>query len=371
MSSYLVGNMDAAASFLPLNLILFSLGCPSTAKLKSGINLGCWIIFIMHIAGLVTGTVLIFLMVQFNKFFWSYMIYPLDYSFALYFLFIMKTRSSHLKLTLSSLSSRLNSNQLKSLKLLATLGFLLSILYSLDITVVYVSMYYYVEKIEFYVDPLFDTIVATISCKDYLNIAGRFIFCFFIRMSTYADINMMRHIQSTSDSYFKETTPSKVSLLLKKSIKTRKTVLSLFAGLPIIWFLREFAVLVGVVVMQGNWPKEFRVLSWMLNVIPSVMSLSSHVFLVCFIDYCNKQVREQAEELDQALTSVNYKKWFPVLIEINEYKKYEFSACDFFDINKSVGLSFLSALITFTVLFQQILESSFPEPVVCNSTTFV
>src|SRR2546422_213630 len=110
--------MGAATAFRPLNLILFSLGCPT--KLKSGINIGYWIILVAHIAGLVIGIVLTFMVFQFDKMFWSYMIFPLDFCFALYFLFIMKTRSSRLKLTLSSLSSRLNSHNLKSLKLLAT-----------------------------------------------------------------------------------------------------------------------------------------------------------------------------------------------------------------------------------------------------------
>ena len=361
--------MDAAAAFRPLNLILFSLGCP-TANLESWICFGCWIFLIIHIVGLVIGTVISFLMVKFDKTFWSYMVFPLDFCLAMYFLFIMKTRSSHLKLTLTRFSSRMSSNQLKSLKFLAGVGSLLSIFYSLDITASYISLYFLHVEAYFY-KPILDMVSAIISCKDYFIIAGRFIFCFFIRMSTFADINMMLEMQSAAESHFKETTPSKVSLLLKKSTETRDNVLSLFAGLPVIWFLREFAVLVGQIMMTGYWETESIFLTLTLFVIPPVMSLSSHVFLVCFIDYCNKQVRKQAEELDRALTSVNYKKWIPVLIEINEYKKYEFSACNLFNINKSVGLSFLSALITFTVLFQQILESSFPEPVVCNSTTIV
>ena len=363
--------MDAAAAFRPLNLILFSLGCPSTANLESRINLGCWIVFMMNIAGLIIGILLTIPGFRFDKTFWTYMVFPLDFCFALYFLFVMKTRSSHLKLTLTNLSFRLNSNQLKSLKFLAMAGSLLSIFYSLNITVSYINFYFLQKEDDIFKETGLNIFLYIISLKDYFIIAGRFIFCFFIRMSTFADINMMLEMQSTAESHSKETTPSKVSLLLKKSTETRDNLLSLFAGLPVVWFLREFAVLVGQIIQPEEWKKENIFLTLTLFVIPPVMSLSSHVFLVCFIDYCNKQVRKQADELDQALTSVNYKKWFPVLTEINEYKKYEFSACDFFDINKSVGLSFLSALITFTVLFQQILESSFPEPVVCNSTTFV
>ena len=101
--------MNAAVAFRPLNLILLSLACPSTANLDLWISLGCWITLIMHIVGLVTGTVINLLTVQFDKTFWSCMVSPLDCCFAFYLLFIMKTRSSHLKLTLTNLSSRLNS----------------------------------------------------------------------------------------------------------------------------------------------------------------------------------------------------------------------------------------------------------------------
>ena len=295
-----------------------------------------------------------------SKGLWSFMTWPLDIVFGFYFLYIMRTQRSSLKLLMSRLSCQLNVDNVKTLKLLVSVGTIFSLLYTLDIVISH-AILYFVQEDNSNKMTLIQIFACMMSLKDYHLIAGRTIFCFFIRMTTFANINMMRDMQSAAENHFEDMTPSKASWLLKKSLMTKEEVLSSFSGLPALWFLREFVFIVGAIMMNGNaWIITYPFMYIMVFVIAPLLSLLSHVFLVCFIDYCNKQVRKQAEELDLALTSVNYKKWFPVLIEINEYKKYEFSACDLFDINKSVGLSFISSLITFTVLFQQLL-SNLPE----------
>ena len=348
--------MKTKAAFRPLTAILFACGCPWASKTNSWTRIVVTVILLIQITAMLQNIWIILERWKFvmSKIFWSYMMWLLDSAFGFYFIYIMRARRSSLKLMMSRLSCQLNADNVKVLKILALVGTAFSLLYTLDTSIPYI-FYYFLQKANKM--SLIKVFACMMSLKDYHLITGRTIFCFFIRMTTFANINMMRDMQSAAENHFEDMTPSKASWLLKKSLMTKEEVLSSFSGLPALWFLREFVFIVGAIMMNGNGQVvNYSFYYIMVFVISLLMSLASHVFLVCFIDYCNKQVRKHAEELDLALTSVNYKKWFPVLIEINEYKKYEFSACDLFDINKSVGLSFISSLITFTVLFQQLLS---------------
>jgi hypothetical protein len=79
--------------------------------------------------------------------------------------------------------------------------------------------------------------------------------------------------------------------------------------------------------------------------------------MICFIDYCGKEIAHKCEKLEETMTIENHKKWSTVMTELVKFKEYEFTACGLFNINKSTGLSFISSLISFTALLQQVLSN--------------
>ena len=71
----------------------------------------------------------------------------------------------------------------------------------------------------------------------------------------------------------------------------------------------------------------------------------------------SKQSREKLDFLESKIIHSNKKqRWIYVLEKIKEAKGYEFKAYGFFSINKQLLLSFLSSLVSFTVLFVQLIN---------------
>ena len=99
-------------------------------------------------------------------------------------------------------------------------------------------------------------------------------------------------------------------------------------------------------------------LQWTLNQI-AMTRLLTNLILLSYMSVLTGNLSEQSQEkLDclesKIVHSKNRQRWIYVLEKIKEAKGYEFKACGFFSINKKLLLSFLSSLVTFTVLFVQL-----------------
>ena len=89
--------------------------------------------------------------------------------------------------------------------------------------------------------------------------------------------------------------------------------------------------------------------------------LLTNLILLSYMSVLTSNLSEQSQEkLDcletKIIHSKNRQRWMCVLEKIKEAKGYEFKAYGYFSINKQLLLSFLSSLVTFTVLFVQLIN---------------
>ena len=93
----------------------------------------------------------------------------------------------------------------------------------------------------------------------------------------------------------------------------------------------------------------------------TMSQLLINLILLLYMSVLTSNLSEQSQEkLDcletKIIHSKNRQRWMCVLEKIKEAKGYEFKAYGYFSINKQLLLSFLSSLVTFTVLFVQLIN---------------
>jgi hypothetical protein len=179
-----------------------------------------------------------------------------------------------------------------------------------------------------------------------------------IRMATFSNINILDKV-SSKVRLNENITTGMVVMTIRHCLKGREEIISYFSAMPVIWFFREFVFLIGAIMMILD--NEWRSSNWLLvmfaYIIPLILSQLTLFFLICFVDNCHNSVKKKIDSLIDTMIQNDYDKWSAVISELNILKDYQMTACNLFNINKSVGLSFLSSLISFTVLFQQLLHN--------------
>jgi hypothetical protein len=140
-------------------------------------------------------------------------------------------------------------------------------------------------------------------------------------------------------------------------------VMKTMSLLPCMYFLYVFtsSIFLTVRVLLGtkkqNSSTEF-----------PLFSILSITYLICLVlemsclcieasKFCDR-LRERLETLEEAIAlcpQIDKKDWFYVFDQIREAKAYKFKAWKFFSIDQSMLLSITGSLVSFTVLFVQIL----------------
>ena len=273
------------------------------------------------------------------------------------FIFVILKNRKHLDRILKVIFPVLSKKDKRCLWKLATLGCTCSILVTVYVTIVNLVYYFVQKSTEDNEDEenstLFETIHEILVKKDSVSVCGRFVYCFYIRLISLREKQFLQRIEKLS----KSLTPGNVSTQLRKLYAFKNFVQDRFSILPVLWFFKEFVFCLGSVLTQQQfWSKHNPTFSWLMNVMPSLYSLLAHIFLVCYVDHCKQDVDAQIDRLTQSLTSQDYDKWQTIISELDMAKGFHFTASNLFDINKRTGLSFISSLITLTVLFEQLLS---------------
>ena len=227
-------------------------------------------------------------------------------------------------------------------------------LVTVHVIVVYLVFYFIQKPTDEDSYTLFDIIFYIIAEKgSVFSICGRFVYCFYIRMVSLQEKQFLQRVEKEC----KSLTPGNVSNELRKLYAFKNFVQNRFSILPALWFLKELVFcLASVLTQEESRSRRIQTFYWFLMIMPSLYSLVVHIFLVCYVDFCKQDVDAQIDRLTQSLTSQDYDKWQTIISELDRAKKFNFSASNLFDINKRTGLSFISALITLTVLFEQLLS---------------
>lgn len=155
--------------------------------------------------------------------------------------------------------------------------------------------------------------------------------------------------------------PPKVSLFIKKVLRKREDLMSLFSCLPCSWylyiFIKSVAIFLTIQASLRNFKESFILLS-----IASLVEWITLVFLLVFIMFevgsLLEESRQRLQRLsEKAILLKDTQSWLQVQNDICQAEKFEYRAWDVFSMNKSFVLGFVSSLLTFTVLFVQVINA--------------
>ena len=336
--------------FSPLNFVLSLFGCNFFRK-SYWIQVLCWILFTLH------ASKAYFVLADYitigrhlTKDVVTFIIWYMDIVFDVMFLLIMAWNRRHFEKILRKLSAKLNLSDMKSLWKLSIFGLVFSML---------------VENLAKYGRHTLQginhqSLLAVITkffwiwtFKDSFLICGRIVFCYFIRLVTLEEKRFLRSIVDQS------LTPSSVSVNRRNLQSYRQFVVDKFSIIPVIWFLRELVVLVAFTVRRNEVWTNFNSTNYFLVcLLVSVNSMAAHIFMICYVDHCVMDVKEETARMTRILVQKDYRKWRSIIIEFDiERDKQDITTCSMIEINKKTGLCFITNLITLTVLFEQLVSS--------------
>ena len=269
------------------------------------------------------------------------------------FIFVILKNRKHLDNILKQIFPLLSKQDKRCLWKLSVSGCICSILYTIHVIVVHLIYFFVQPQITKHSYKLFNTISHILEQKDSYSVCGRFVYCFYIRMISLKEKQFLQRIEKEC----KFLTPGNVSTQLRKLLAFKNFVQNKFSILPVLWFFKELVFcLASVLTKQKLWSQQNPAFYWLIMIIPTLHSLVVHIFLVCYVDHCKQDVDAQIDRLTHSLASQDYEKWQMIISELDRGKKFNFTADNLFDINKRTGLSFISAMITLTVLFEQLLS---------------
>ena len=157
-------------------------------------------------------------------------------------------------------------------------------------------------------------------------------------------------------------TPTEVSLFLKKLLSKRRLLMQLFSFLPCSWCIYIFAKSVVTIIvfqLQGNQTQTIEIVLYSSVVL---CEWTTMILLLVYVMFkIESLLRESFDRLEVLSEKVilrnNTEKWIEVFNDIDRAQKFEYQAWHVFSMNRSFVLSFLSSLLTFTVLFVQLINA--------------
>lgn len=161
------------------------------------------------------------------------------------------------------------------------------------------------------------------------------------------------------------TDPTSVYQTLKEIVKIKIEFCRIMSFLPCLYFLYIFYLSVfSIVREQNSWthPSKDKLgeqIFSKLNLCHFILVLLQMIYLSFFVTNLGKESIELTETLESTIIltpGIDRKEWFFVFDQIKESKSYEYQAWDFFSINKQILISFVASLVSFTVLFVQLLS---------------
>ena len=131
-------------------------------------------------------------------------------------------------------------------------------------------------------------------------------------------------------------------------------ILSIF---PFLFFCYMFVESVGLIIeLQASLLKKQIVYSCFLVSRLCVTLILAFVMSFMTSNFCSESKKKLKELQLNIISSRNSAKWNYVFEKIKEAKDYEYNAYGLFRMNKQLVLTFCSSLITFTVLFVQLMN---------------
>ena len=140
-------------------------------------------------------------------------------------------------------------------------------------------------------------------------------------------------------------------------IRVKDDAIKILSIFPFLSFFYTFVESVGhIIELQATLSKKSVVNSCI--VVTRLCVTFTHAFIMSYMTsgFCSESEKELKELQLNIINSRDAEKWNFVFDKIKEAKDYEYKAYGFFRINKQLVLTFYSSLISFTVLFVQLIN---------------
>ena len=270
--------------------------------------------------------------------------------FNFFFIIILVARNDSIREVLNNLQPLITKQDTKKLRKFIIICFIYRIL------ILIVNFTRHVGSLMIY------GLQLNLSCGTYSQISSWTInsivlFASVIKVIYFAEISSLRLINENIHNF----SPQKVYLRvisfveIKEKIAQKISVLILFNFIFI--FVESVVTVVHQMHSQGQLPMEAIVSKTFI--ITHVLMILDIMLLVFLTTKLCHQSKENYEELETKIVlTQDTKEWNFVLNKMKTARHFEYQAFDCFPINKQILATFTASLITFTVLFAQLVLSN-------------
>ena len=192
-----------------------------------------------------------------------------------------------------------------------------------------------------------------------------------VKMIRFREENYFKELseQLTTTGFESEDT-IKLALERKRAAKQRNKLFQPFYYVPVFWFLYLFLRSTVVLIeMTETFPGTNERLWRLLPLIYQIVSISNIVYLC---DRCSRFIRKKSNQFVMDVMAGGEPladRLDPLCLEIEETADQEFTVFETFAINRPFILAFLGSLISFTVLFLDVIYDYVFEGELMSGTT--
>ena len=190
------------------------------------------------------------------------------------------------------------------------------------------------------------------------NINSVILFASIIKVIHVAEKMSMKQLIEKLEKFSAKTVYFKV----KAFAEIKERITSKISILILLYFMFIFIESVVAVVRLNNSENElipgerFLAKGFLLDVLLMIIDM---IYLASLTTKLCQGSKQDLKELENKIVlTQDTKEWSFVFFEINRAQNFEYQACDCFAINKHILTGFTASLITFTVLFVQLVSSS-------------
>ena len=272
-------------------------------------------------------------------------------SLSLVFVITVVSRNKMIREVLDHLQPLVTKHEARSLYKFLILSFLYKILRLCPT---------YLNLIVFLVGPDFEVpqLYSTYSRINSWNINSVILFASVIKVIHAAEKLSMKQLIENLEKFPVKTVYFKV----KAFVQIKEKITQKISTLILLYFMFIFIESVVAVVRLNNSENEkipeerFLAQVFLLDTLLMIMDM---IYLVSLTTKLCQESKQDLQELENKIVlTQDTKEWSIVFFETNRAQNFEYQACDFFAINKQILTGFTASLITFTVLFVQLVSSS-------------
>lgn len=300
---------------------------------------------------------------KFDRYFLTNSVWSLYLILGFAYIVVLNRNRKYLGRFVTTLLSKLSSQSKKSLRRFCIISATLSWVRFIDYAVCVITTNQLIPQNSVFEANLVVKPQGILMCMLYQllhnwRIGGCMIFIFFIKLIHESEVAFFADMECSFFKKIPSISPTELTLARRRILNFKDRLCRLYSTVPVFWYLQEFFYMSGVVISMKS---SYEYNSWyffiMMNVCPLLLSGGTLMYLCIVADTSLEFTRHK---LDRMVTRIiergETSLWKDFMNQVQEEKNFSYMAWSVFPMNKALMLSFVSSMITFTVLFIQLSE---------------